>query len=104
MTAGGAPRWRLLVAGTLGVAFVAILVVGGNGLLRVWRMKQQVQDLQRNIQLLEAENDRLARTIDRLRDDPAMIEKLAREELGYVKKGEKVLKFPATRKPAGDAR
>jgi len=99
--AAGAPRWRLLVAGGVGVAFVAILVVGGNGLLKVWRMKQQAQDLQRSIQLLEAENDQLARTIERLRDDPAMIEKLAREELGYVKKGEKVLKFPASRKPGG---
>jgi cell division protein FtsB len=32
--------------------------------------------------------------VDRLRTDPAYIEKLAREELGYVRPGETVLKFP----------
>lgn len=79
------------------------MILGGNGLLRVWRMKQEVEALQRDIQTLEAENDRLAHTIDRLRDDPALIEKIAREELGLVKEGEKVLKFPPT-KPTRDNR
>jgi cell division protein FtsB len=101
---GRAHRWRFVAAGALGVVFVAMLVVGGNGLIRVWRMKQEVETLQRNIQTLEAENDRLARTIDRLREDPAMIEKIAREELGYVKEGERVLKFPAPPRPARDGR
>jgi cell division protein FtsB len=66
-------------------------------------MKQEVEALQRDIQTLEAENDRLAQTIDRLRNDPALIEKIAREELGLVKEGEKVLKFPPT-KPTRDNR
>ena len=91
----GGPRWRLVAAGALGVVFVVMLVLGGNGLLKVWRLKQKVDALQRDVQMLEAENDRLARTIDRLREDPALIEKIAREELGYVREGEKVLKFPA---------
>jgi cell division protein FtsB len=104
MTSGRPTRWRVVVAGLLGLAVLAILVLGGNGLLRVWRMKQAVEALQRDIQLLEAENDRLARTIDRLREDPGLIEKIAREELGYVREGERVLKFPATPKPARDSR
>ena len=37
----------------------------------------------------------LTANIDKLRNDPAYIEKLAREELGYVREGETVLKFPA---------
>src|SRR5207237_13003 len=36
----------------------------------------------------------LPRTVDRLHTDPAYIEKLAREDLGYVREGETVLKFP----------
>ena len=92
-------RWRLVAAGALGVVFMAMLVLGGNGLLKVWRLTQKVDALQQDVQMLEAENDRLARTIDRLREDPALIEKIAREELGYVKEGEKVLKFPAAPRP-----
>jgi len=100
----GGPRWRLVAAGALGVVFVAMLVFGGNGLLQVWRLKQAMEALQHEIQRLEAENDRLTRTIDRLREDPALIEKIAREELGLVKEGETVLKFPANPKPARDVR
>ena len=33
--------------------------------------------------------------MERLRHDPAFIEKLAREEFGYVRPGETVLKFPS---------
>ena len=99
MRISGGPPWRLVVAGALGVVLVVMLVLGGNGLLKVWRLKQKVDTLERDVQMLEAENDRLARTIDRLREDPALIEKIAREELGYVKEGEKVLKFPAAPRP-----
>ena len=38
--------------------------------------------------------------MERLRNDPAYIEKLAREEFGYVRPGETVLKFP----PSGGRR
>jgi cell division protein FtsB len=43
---------------------------------------------------LRARTEALTRTVDRLRTDPAYIEKLAREDLGYVREGETVLKFP----------
>ena len=99
MRISGGSRWRLVVAGALGVVLVVMLVLGGNGLLKVWRLKQKVDTLERDVQMLEAENDRLARTIDRLREDPAAIEKIAREELGLVREGEKVLKFPAASRP-----
>ena len=32
---------------------------------------------------------------ERLRSDPAYLEKLAREEMGMVREGETVLKFPS---------
>ena len=41
-----------------------------------------------------ARAETLTRMIDRLRHDPAYIEKLAREEHGFVREGESVLKFP----------
>jgi cell division protein FtsB len=95
-------RRRLAAAGLGFVLAIALLGLGGNGLIKVWRMKQEAEFLDREIQRLEAENDRLARTIDRLREDPSLIEKIAREELGFVKDREKVLKFPSPPGPKAD--
>lgn len=89
---------RTLAASALGLVVTGLLVFGGAGLVRVWQMKQEMQALEREIQDLRVEADRLSRTVDRLREDPALIEQIAREELGMVKGGEKVLKFPAEKR------
>lgn len=88
-------RGRLLATGALALVMVALALYGGGNVVRVWQMKREVNALEHELQRVRAETDCLTRTVDRLREDPAQIEKLAREELGYVKKGEKVLKFPA---------
>lgn len=92
-------RGRLLASGALGLSLLALVLYGGDSLVKVWRMKREVERLELELQRLRVETDCLTGTVDRLRSDPAQIEKLAREELGYVKKGEKVLKFPATPAP-----
>ena len=89
---------RALVSAALGLATAGLLVFGGAGLVRVWQMKQEVLALELEIRDLRAEADRLTRTVDRLREDPALIEQIAREELGMVKGGEKVLKFPGDKR------
>ena len=89
---------RTLAASALGLVVTGLLVFGGAGLVRVWQMKQEMRALEREIQDLRVEADRLSRTVDRLREDPALIEQIAREELGMVKGGEKVLKFPAEKR------
>lgn len=93
---GTVTRGRLLLAGAAGLTMTALVVYGGNGLVRVWQMKQGVEVLERELQRLRHENEQLSSTAERLREDPAETEKIAREELGYVKKGEKVLRFPPT--------
>jgi cell division protein FtsB len=90
-------RVRLLAAGALIVLAAALALYGVNGSVRVWQMKREVQGLERDIVTLRTRTDTLARTVDRLRHDPAYIEKLAREDLGLVREGDTVLKFP----PAG---
>jgi cell division protein FtsB len=57
-------------------------------------MKHDVEALERDIAGLRDETQRLSRTIDGLRNNPDEIERLAREALGLVKPGEKVLKLP----------
>ena len=84
---------------TFGVAAIVIVVLalsayGTRAVLRVSEMRREIDAMERDLVTLRARTEALTRTVDRLRNDPAYIEKLAREDLGYVREGETVLKFP----------
>jgi cell division protein FtsB len=51
--------------------------------------------MEREITTLSTRTEELTRTVEGLRNDPAYIEKLAREEFGMVRPDETVLKFPS---------
>jgi cell division protein FtsB len=71
-----------------------LVVYGGSGVIRVRAMRQEILHLERELSTLRSQTEKLTATIDKLRHDPAYIEKLAREDLGYVREGDTVLKFP----------
>jgi cell division protein FtsB len=85
---------RALILTGLGAAALLMLGYGGQSLARVWQMKHEVESLEREISTLRAETGRLTAVVSRLRTDPDYIEQVAREDLGLVKPGEKVLKLP----------
>ncbi len=85
---------RLVITG-VAVVVAAGLVVGGNGVMRVLAMRRELHTLEADVARLRTQAETLSRTVDRLRNDPAYMEKVAREELGYVRQGETVLKFPS---------
>lgn len=91
---------RALGVAALAVVALGVLGYGGQSLARVWQMRQEVGRLERDIAALRAETERLAAAVTRLRSDPEAIEEVAREELGLVKPGERVLKLP----PSGGGR
>jgi cell division protein FtsB len=68
------------------------VVFGANG-MKVWEAKKaEASALQREIDHMVDEQAKLQRRVDGLRrGDPPLIEKEAREQLGYVKPGEVVL-------------
>jgi len=89
-------RMRLVLA-TLCVAALAALVgykaiFGANG-MKVWQSKRaESLVLEKDIERMRGEQEELQRQVDGLRrGDAAMIEKEAREQLGFVKPGEVVL-------------
>ena len=84
------------VLGGAGLVLLAagLAVYGGQQVLRVRQMRGEIAAMERDIVTLRGRTDELARTVDRLRNDPAYVEKLAREQLGYVRPDETVLKFP----------
>ncbi len=84
---------------TFGVAAIVIVVLalsayGTRAVVRVSEMRREMDAMERDLVTLRARTEELTRTVDRLRHDPAYIEKLAREDLGYVREGETILKFP----------
>jgi len=86
--------WRALRAATLAVIALAILGFGGQSLGRLWNMKREVDGLEREIAALRVETDRVSASVARLRSDPESIEQIAREELGLIRPGERILKLP----------
>jgi cell division protein FtsB len=86
---------RLVGSGVVALLTIGLAVYGGNQVLRVSQLKHQLEVVERDIVGLRARAEELTRTVDRLRNDPAYMEKLAREEFGYVRPDETVLKFPS---------
>ena len=85
---------RALALTAFGAATLLTLGYGGQSLARVWHMKLEVESLEREISTLRTETGRLTALVTRLRSDPDLIEQVAREDLGLVKPGERVLKLP----------
>ncbi len=75
-----------------GACLVLLLALcfGNMGLPRYFAMRDHAQQLDREILDLQRLTRTLRSDIDRLEHDPLKIEQLARERLGYVRKGETV--------------
>ena len=87
-------RSRLLGTVALAVIAVSFAAYGGQSLTRVWTLKKEVESLEREVGALRADTARLTAEVDRLRTDPDYIEQIARDKLGLVRPGDRVLKLP----------
>jgi cell division protein FtsB len=88
-------KTRFVAVGVATVLALGLAVYGAESGVRVWKMKREIERLRADNVTLRARSEALAKTVQRLRTDPAYIEKLAREDLGWVREGDTVLKFPA---------
>jgi cell division protein FtsB len=96
-------RRRLLHGSLLFVTAVLVLngLIGDKGLVETIRTRQERRELVTAIDRLRAENAALREQARRLREDPAMIEALAREQLGLIRPGE-VLFIVKDARPTAD--
>ena len=79
------------VAGMVACLWLLVtLFFGEMGLLRYVSMRNYAGQLESDLRVLREETASLRKDIVRLQQDPAKIEQLARERLGYVRKGETV--------------
>jgi cell division protein FtsB len=94
-------RQKIILTGVAIVMCHLLLVVlfGDNGLIELNRKQDTYQRLLVKNEHLTQENLKMYRTIDRLANDPAFVESVARRELGMVRPDELIFKFAPS---AGD--
>ena len=87
--------WAGRLAASAVVAFVLAYVpyhlYARSGFARTIALRRDLASLHARNRELAAENERLTRQADALRDDPSAIERVARAELGWVRPGEIVV-------------
>ena len=91
---GPVKRWRL-AAVVVTVLALALAVFAGRNTIALWRMQREIAAAERDVARLSAQQKKLEELAERLRNDPAYLEKVAREEMGMVRAGETILKFPS---------
>ena len=78
----------LVIAGILGYT-----IFGETGLIHLVKLRRELKVMRQENVRLRQENERLRAQARALRSDLKYIEKVAREELGMVKKDEQVYQF-----------
>jgi len=100
------PPRHWLSYGLLGLLLVMLffLVFGEWGLIHYWHLTGEKGRLEERTRALQKENENLREKIHRLAHDDRYLEKVVREELGLVREGEIVYRFPNLRsKPSTEA-
>jgi cell division protein FtsB len=93
-------RGAIAGVGVLALMMGYGVIFGHNGLTAFAHKREEASELQKQMQQLQAENDRLRGHVTRLQNDPGAIEHEAREELHYTRAGEVIYTLPV---PSGTA-
>src|SRR5262245_52226276 len=72
------------------IALVVGALFGDRGMIRLVEQRKRAQALERELESLRAENQRLSEEIHALKTDPRAVERVAREQLGLARPGETV--------------
>jgi cell division protein FtsB len=86
-------RMYFIPAGFI-LLFLSFTIFGERGLLRIFHLNQEKEDLQKRAALIRAENEQLKREIEALKTDRRYLESLARKDFGLVRKNEVIYQFP----------
>ncbi len=92
-------RRKIIVAGAVIALFnlMLLIVFGDNGLVEMHRLREKEQTMVQQNETLASENVSLYRAIGRLKNDPAFIESVARNELGMIGKDDVIVILPGSK-------
>jgi cell division protein FtsB len=85
-------KYLLYLASFIAVMFF-FTIFGGRGLMQIYHLKKEKEKIESAVARLRAENQKLPAQIERMKHSKDEVEKVAREELGLVKRGEIVYQF-----------
>ena len=88
----------IVLAGIAMFYLLLVIVFGDNGWLERRRMQSAHAQLVSANEALTQEILQMYRTIDRLQNDPAFLENVARQELGMIRSDELIFKFNSNTK------
>jgi cell division protein FtsB len=83
-------RLSVIAGAVAGLAFLWSLIVGEMGVVKYFRMSAHARILRGEIEHMKKDNARLSREVEALRTDPAYIERMARDKIGFARPGEVV--------------
>lgn len=83
----------LTAALIFGLVFLTYATFSTHGIIQRIRLETQRRAMIRAIREANAEQDSLKKMLMRLENDPALIEKIARERYGMVREGEQVYRI-----------
>jgi len=83
-------RVAMLAGGLFAITLGGAFFFGDMGVFKYLRMRDHARQLEQELKDLERTNAEMKTEIKRTQSDPARIEELARERLGYVRPGETV--------------
>lgn len=97
-------RFTLVLERVLPLAILVVAVVGAPVMIFSPEGLPRLRGLERELAQVEEESAELGREIEalrgrvqRLRDDPTAVERIARDNLGMLRQTEVVFQFPASR-------
>lgn len=91
---GTVRKQYLLFLGIFVSAMLFLAIFGGRGLMQIYHLKEEREKIKVANARLREENQKLAHQVERMKNNKKEeVEKIAREELGLVKKGEIIYRF-----------
>lgn len=100
----GAPKGEYLIWGLflgLSLFFVWSALSGPQGAIKFLELKASLDELEERNRVLLQQNQGLEKEVYLLRNSPDFLEKIAREEYGYIYPGEKVYEIPGSDQASG---
>jgi cell division protein FtsB len=86
-------------------AFLIFMIFAGRCVVQIQHLKEEREKVKITMDRLQEENKKIAQQIEKMKKNKQEeVERIAREELGLVKKGEIIYKFESLEKNIGKQR